>query len=303
MDVSDLVDDRGCEVWHVFHDESGNFGTSKWFGTGLLMVEEKDLDNIVRSLRTHRECEEDLEHDCEFYKGDIHFAEMNYFDRLYSQRSRIGKKWFLDWLDDFHEDCATSISLVDQKSQHLDARFSEPYYGYNKFTSIALKGLISYYSFMFSRGRSLEFVFHSHKKQRQFSDNFGEYFENIIHDELDEASEIPPVDSLDIDLVSTKDHREQYSKYSELIQFTDLLLGSTVNAVSANSEKPAKKWFGKSMSYIINRRDVGHNCVVNSQINFSRFPTPGGTYSNTLNTSLDPHVPQRYQKSNIKDFY
>jgi len=92
-------------------------------------------------------------------------------------------------------------------------------------------------------------------------------------------------------------------KMSELVQFVDLILGSTVNAVNASSDKPAKVWFGRSMSHIINRKYGDESCAVNSQICFSKFPTPEGSYSNVLNAELDPRAPSEYQENNIMTYF
>lgn len=209
----DLVDEERTTTYHVFHDESGSIGSQRWFISGFSLVKEQDLDSVVRQLRSCRWDEEDPKHDDGLYKGEIHYTDLRTFPR--QTKSRVAKKWFLRWYKGLKSTISVSLNLFDQKHEHWDnGNFPEEYHAYNKMTSMSLDGFLSYNL----QGNSpVQIVLHSDDKSRSPVDNFESYIEDKIRKKLNRKDNLPPVNSISTNFVTTSDHREEFHKESEVI--------------------------------------------------------------------------------------
>lgn len=300
----ELVDEQKPTKYHVFHDESGAIGTQKWFITGLALVKEEDLSTVVRQLRSRREDEEDPKHDDGLYKGEIHYTDLRNFPR--QTKSRVAKKWFLHWYKELKQTISVSLRLFDQKHEYWDdSRYSKDFHAYNKMTSMSLDGFLSYNL----QGNSpVDLVIHSDDKSRSHVDNFESYMEEKIKKKLDEKDNLPPVNSISTNSVTTNNHREKFQEESEVIQLVDLLMGSCRASIKGNVSKEAKVWMGRSFSHIINSRNGGNCPVGKSNLTMSVFPhkkSENGKlgFSDRLNHKMKPEKPRAFQKKTLKDSF
>lgn len=298
--MPEIRDNKEPTKYHVFHDESGHVGSGKWFMSGLALVHEDDLKQVIRDLRAIRRIEEDPKNDEDIYMGEIHYTDLREF--RFQEKSRVAKKWFLKWYNELNSSVKASISLFDLHHRFWqDDKFSEDFHVYNKATSISIDGFLSY---QIHDNSPIELVIHSESKDRRHVDNFPSYIENQLKKKLNEKDNLPEVDDITIDLVETSNHRENFSEAGEVIQLVDLLLGSCRSAVEGVASKEAKKWVGKSFSHIINCRNSG-NCPIGSNLNLSVFPRDKGGiagFSNQLPFNFRPQKPQKHQKKTLKDF-
>lgn len=293
-------------TYHVFHDESGNIGQDKWFLTGLVLIEEENLREVTRSLRDKRRTESDPKEGDELYKGEIHFSDLEKFAR--DTKSRVAKKWFLEWYQNLKTKINVSINLFNQEHSYWDQdRFSQDYLAYNKITSMSLDGFLSY---NLNHSSPVEIVLHSDRKDRRPTDNFEEYIEEIVKNKLDSKSNLPPVEEISSNMVETKNHREKFSEESELVQLCDLLMGGCRTSVTGNSTKEAKVWMGRSFSHIISSRNSGNCPVGQSNLNLSLFPgtqektgeKTRARFSSRLTPEMKSQKPRRYQDTKLGDF-
>ena len=214
--------------YHVFHDES--LPEKRWLIIGLLFIKSHDIDIARKILYRIREEEN--------YFREIHFKELpKSFSGKYGAKARIAKKWMIEFRQRLSEIANFSCLIVDRYSSAYEhSRFSKDFHEYNRFTAMALKAGINWHILQENEYDRLEITFITDKKNRSIIDNFEKYiqqrarYDSILQKE--EKGNYPEV----ILKVVPKD-----SSGDDLLQLTDLLIGSTQAALLNKVRKPTKR--------------------------------------------------------------
>ncbi len=215
----------------VFHDESGNISCDKWFFSGLFWIQNKYVQKLTMALRDARKKEDN-------YSGEIHFHKLpKMFVGQYGSRARVARRWFLLWRDYFSDKSYFNVLAINKYHPRYDrSRFGKDFHAYNRFTAIALKSGLAWF---LKDYESIELTIFSDEKIRRphgligdgvNTDNFESYLLKRIAEDTSDYKGPKVKLSEPIKCISCSKNGT-YSPEEELIQFTDLLLGTVVSAV------------------------------------------------------------------------
>lgn len=274
---------------HVFHDESGNYGSSNWIFTGLLWIESDKIEELNAKLKVIRENEN--------YMGEIHF---NMFPKSFAgefgKRVRVAREWFRIWFGKWSSKTRFNVLAINRKHKNYDhTRFGKDFHAYNKFTSMALKSGLSWF---FNKVDKLNLRIFSDEKARRpkgligdgiFSDNFENYIKERARFDAQNSPKIPELNiNDDVQCLScTSDG--PYSAEEELLQLTDILVGSIASAVEAKSRQKTKLWFGNEITKFIDDiklKPWEQVYKLHRKFSVSFFPDDQGLVSNTTEIKI-----------------
>ncbi len=144
--------------FHVFHDESGNYGCSDWIFTGLLWIESNKVVDLSSALKAIRQNEN--------YNGEIHFNKFpKNFEGKFGKRVRVAREWFRIWFGEWSSKTSFNVLAINRKHKKYDhTRFGKDFHAYNKFTSMALKSGLAWF---FSNVDKLNLRIFSDEKARR----------------------------------------------------------------------------------------------------------------------------------------
>jgi len=237
MQLSMFGDDiRKQAHYFVFHDESEPVANKGWLLIGLLFVKEDNLSNIESILNHYR-----LQ---ESYNSEIHFCELpKSFGGEFGAKARVARRWMKAYQDGMSQDALFTCLAVNRASPKFEhKRFQEDFHAYNRFTAMAIKAGVSWllqpYDYdiveltLVSDGKDRK-----SRPEQRIVDNFEDYLPYRV--ELDNAMtqsragrRYPTVKMRPIQVIS--------SDQSDLLQLTDLLLGSLQAAIVGVSKRPTK---------------------------------------------------------------
>jgi hypothetical protein len=241
-----LFDDNVRKIAHylVFHDESEPIPNKGWLLIGLLFVKEEHLCNIEGMLNYHRRQEN--------YDGEIHFCKLpKSFDGEFGAKARVARRWMRDYQDGMCQDALFTCLAVNRASPKFEReRFKEDFHAYNRFTAMAIKAGVSY--LLQPLGYDvIELTVVSDGKDRKsrpmqgIVDNFEDYLhyrvelDNMMA-QLTTERHYPTVKMQQIRVIS--------SEQNNLLQLTDLLLGSLQVAMFGISNRPVKRELARMVS-------------------------------------------------------
>ncbi len=228
------------QTYYIFHDES--IPNKRWFLVGLLFVRDTDLEKVRAALRDGRQRED--------YWGEVHFSDLpRNFNGPYGAKARVARHWMEAFQARLADLARFTVLAVDRHSPAYDPkRFPKDYHAYNRFTAMALKAGIAW----FLGPESLDEVkitLVSDVKDRMsrpdqgWVDNFEEYLP--FRAELDAflgKLQGKPYPQVEMNL------KLEDSANNDLLQFCDLLLGATQQALVASSSRPVKRELGKMVA-------------------------------------------------------
>ena len=233
----------------VFHDESGSFSHGKWSLTGLFWIKDDFIDEINQDLKNIRKEEE--------YEGEIHFCKLaKFFQGQFGAKARVAKKWFSFWENKWIRKSWFNVFAINRICPEYDhSRFDKKFHAYNRFTAMALKGGLAWY---FNNENAINLKIYSDEKARRpeglLGDGFTtDNFEIYLESKLNTFSKYkgPKVCLKNqIECLSCA-KKGPFSPQEEILQLTDLLLGSVQIAINPKSNRETKCWFGKQMAKIM----------------------------------------------------
>lgn len=234
----------------IFHDESGDYGHGDWVLTGLFWINQNQIQELNYELKLIR--------DTENYNGKIHFKKFpKYFGGEYGSKARIAKEWFNMWNRKWSKKTWFNVVAVNRKHHNYDhKRFTRDFHAYNRFVAIAIKSGLSWF---FKGYTKLDLSMYSDGKSRRpkglipdgsNSDNFEEYLVRKIcsNGESYHGPKVALNNSVNCIISPSKG---KFDPYQEILQFTDLLIGSVSEAIAPKSDKETKKWFAVNMAKIM----------------------------------------------------
>lgn len=243
----ETVRDKGVLV---FHDESGDYGYSKWVFTGLFWICEEHVQEIDKALKAERENE-----NC---SSEIHFSEFpKSFNGDYGAKARVARRWLTIYKNMWAHKAWFNVLAVNTRHLLYDKhRFTQNFHAYNRFTAMAVKGGLAWH---FGDADLLKLRMYSDEKSRRpqgllgdgiTTDNFEQYLTKRLQEDTQKykgpkVKLVEPVQCLSCHKAGP------FSTEQEIIQLTDLLLGSVATAVERKSDRPAKLWFGKEVCVLM----------------------------------------------------
>ena len=247
------------QVFNIYHDESGTYKKDRWFIVGLLLVPLKEELNVVKALNEVRE---------KFgYSGEIHFSALpKSWQGEFSAKALIAHRWLKLFQECISQSCYFYALAVDTHSRSFDTRlFPRRHFAYNRFTRMALVSAISW---QLRNVHKLAFQIYSDEKCRGIRcsemsqlvstswDNFEQYLPKAVVEDIKSREALsnrsyPSIRTLGnvltIDSSGSISTLDNVAK-TELIQFTDLLLGATAQAIVAGSSCSTKRDLGMMVS-------------------------------------------------------
>jgi len=228
----------------VFHDESEPVPNKGWLLIGLLFVKAERLRNIEDTLNYHRRQEN--------YDGEIHFSQLpKSFNGPFDAKARLARHWLKAYQDSMCEDALFTCLAVNRASKKFEhKRFKEDFHIYNRFTAMAIKAGVSYLLRPFDDD-VIELTVVSDGKDRKsrpdqgIVDNFENYLSYRV--ELDNFLKVitegnyPIVKMQPIQVIPP-------GQSNDLLQLTDLLLGSLQAAMFGISDRPVKRELARMVS-------------------------------------------------------
>lgn len=237
----------------VFHDESGDYGHSKWVYTGLFWINNNDILEIDNDLKNIRDEEE--------YYGEIHFKNFpKRFAGEYGAKARVAKDWFNLWKRKWSKRSYFNVLCIDKKHPNYNnSNFTKNFHEYNRFVAMAMKSGLSWF---FKDFNHITLFIHSDEKSRRpqdiipdgtYYDNFEEYLKMKIcnYGNIEEYKGPEVTLGYDIQCLACP-KMGPFTQEEELLQLTDLLIGSVSSAVEAKSKHETKSWFGTKISFMMN---------------------------------------------------
>jgi len=225
------------QIYRVFHDES--IPNKRWFLIGLLFVRDDHLKEVQETLRRCRQKES--------YEGEVHFSGLpKSFGGEYGAKARVARGWMRAFESGLTDIARFTALAVDRYSPAYDSkRFPRDYHAYNRFTAMALKAGIAWFLGPENLDE-VEISLVSDAKDRMsrpdqgWMGNFEQYLPFRV--ELDAflgKLEGKPYPAVQLEL------RLEDSAKNDSLQFCDLLLGATQQALVASSSWPTKRELGK----------------------------------------------------------
>lgn len=245
MDQPDLFGHNARKQYEfvVFHDESEPVPNRGWLLIGLLFVNKKSQPKVEKELRFHRQQEN-------FFR-EIHFSELpKTFGGKFGAKARVARRWMEAYQNGLCEDARFTCLAVNRSSPVFNhKRFTFNYHAYNRFTAMAVKAGVSYLLQPLDCDEISLSIISDGKDRRSrpdqrfagTSDNFEEYIPYRV--ELD--SWLAQQRGVRYPTVSVQDLQVISSEKSDLLQFTDLLLGATQEALMGLSKRPVKQELGR----------------------------------------------------------
>ena len=237
-------DARKTARYLVFHDESEPVANKGWLLIGLLFVKAEHLRNIEDTLNYHRRQEN--------YDGEIHFCKLpKSFGGDFGAKARVARRWMKAYEDGMSQDALFTCLAVNRASPKFERkRFKEDFHAYNRFTAMAIKAGVSYLLRPFDYD-VIELTVVSDGKDRKsrpdqgIVDNFEDYLPYRVElDNMESRStteqRYPTVKMQPVQIIS--------SGQSNLLQLTDLLLGSLQAAMLGASKRPVKRELARMVS-------------------------------------------------------
>lgn len=236
------------QIFTVYHDESGSYGNTKWFYTGLFWINENYIAEMCKDLKEIR--------DNENYYGEIHFKEFQKsFEGEYGGKTRVAKGWFNLWKNKWSKKSFFNVLAVDTKHpMYESSRFPKEFHAYNRFTLMAIKGGISWF---FKDCSEIKLDVYSDEKTRRSEGAMpdgikNDNFENYLKWQIEIQNENGPIVNIPEDVKCVKCPKKgPYASENELLQLTDLLLGSVSTAVEAKANRETKVWFGMQAAKVM----------------------------------------------------
>lgn len=232
----------------VYHDESGSYGATRWVYTGLFWINENNIAEICKDLEEIRKNEN--------YYGEIHFKEFQKsFEGEYGGKTRVAKSWFNLWKSKWSKKSFFNVLAVDtHHPMYENSRFPKEFHAYNRFTLMAIKGGASWFLNNFSE---ISLDIYSDEKTRRSegvipdginNDNFEDYLKR----QIETRKESGPIVHMPEEIKCVKCPKKgPYASENELLQLTDLLLGSVSTAVEARANRETKVWFGMQAAKVM----------------------------------------------------
>ncbi len=273
----DVFDDRRI---NVYHDES-EIKKKGYLLIGLVYMPQHKLNYVYETLHKVRDKYE--------YYGEIHFRKLNGKpNHPKSLKEKVAIEWMDKYLDTLHRNVKFSALIVDQKSpSFMRGNFKENFHIYNRFTALAIKAGIKKF---YSNYPEITLKIYSDSKDRKTSptgellDNFDKYvpfrvWMDSILEKLNRRIAIPKIRFEKDPLVLV--NSSEKSPDGELIQLTDLLLGSLKQVIEP-SKKPTKLELGKKMFNILYAdKDLSPNWkYIKTSVQLWRFPDEDGRPTN-----------------------
>lgn len=240
---SDLFGQPACKQasFFVYHDESEPEANKGWLLIGLLFVNQSALSRVEQSLDYHRRQEN--------YAGEVHFCKLpKSFGGEFGAKARVARHWMRAYQNGLCRDALFTCLAVDRASPKFERkRFKQDYHAYNRFTAMAIKSGISYLLAPLGYDEITLTVVSDGKDRKSrpeqnLVDNFEDYL--VYRVELDSVlSQVQnrcPYPTVRMNPVQTID-----SATSNLLQLTDILLGSTQAALMGISNRPVKQELGR----------------------------------------------------------
>ncbi|WP_028992036.1 hypothetical protein [Thermoanaerobacter thermocopriae] len=241
---------------------------------GLLFVPKEKKNMLLDELTYYREKED--------YKGEIHFSALpKKFKGKFEAKARVARAWMEAYENVLHEMAYFSALAVYRGSLAFEHhRFSKEFHEYNRFTAMVLKAGIAWHLVP----KNYDFVtitFFPDAKERSTwpevgcKDNFEEYI--LYRAELDSylsrcAGKVyPRVFIQNIKLVD--------SAKEDLIQLTDLLLGTVQSALVAGSRQETKITLGEMLlkwQKDLENPPLKQNYKLHRKLNIWAFPDENG---------------------------
>jgi hypothetical protein len=231
--------------YNIYHDESGTYKQGRWFIVGLLFVSERKEAEVVDILRNARNG----------YDGEIHFSDLPKSWRgKWNRKAVVARNWLRLYQSHLAGACSFTVLAVDTHSPAYEhRRFSERFHAYNRFSAMALLSGVAWH---LSKLEKVIIQIYSDDKCRRGqgrsdlrADNFAEYVPWRLIKDVEERrvlqpDKYPEIISQDpVICISSNAVYEPpgFRNKCELIQLTDVLLGSVAQAIRASSTWPTKR--------------------------------------------------------------
>jgi hypothetical protein len=236
-------DARKTARYLVFHDESEPIANKGWLLIGLLFVKAELFRNIEDTLNYHRRKEN--------YDGEIHFCKLpKSFGGDFGAKARVARRWMKAYQDGMSQDALFTCLAVNRASPKFERkRFKEDFHAYNRFTAMAIKSGVSYLLRPFGYD-VIELTIVSDGKDRKsrpeqwIVDNFEDYLPYRV--ELDNFLKV--VTEGNYPIIKMQQIQVISSDQSNLLQLTDLLLGSLQAAMLGKSNRSVKRELARMVS-------------------------------------------------------
>lgn len=225
--------------YNIYHDESGTYKQGRWFVVGLLFVPERKEAEIVAALRRARGG----------YNGEIHFSDLSKsWEGEWNKKAVVARNWLWLYQRYLADACSFTALAVDTRSPAYEhRRFSERFYAYNRFSAMALLSGVAWH--LYKHERVIIQIYSDDKCRRGQgkldlgADNFTEYVPWRLLRDVEERRNRRPnrypelLSQGPIICISSNGVYElpNLRGKCELIQLTDVLLGSVAQAVRASS--------------------------------------------------------------------
>jgi hypothetical protein len=265
----------------VFHDESGDFGHGEWVFTGMLWLARDDVEPLAKELRAQRE-----EH-----AGEIHFYRFpRNFGGSYGAGARTARAWLQLWRAEWARRTWLSVLAVNRRHIRYDhVRFARPREAYNHFTALALRtGLAAFFK---GHGPLRLAIWSDERSGRIEGEDDAPLREDGGFTEALRQAALEAQTAGDVALVgdpgaipvralSGADTAGTFSAEQELLQLTDLLLGSVSTAILPRTVAATKLWLAREMARLVEgaRRPAAtaNTLELRGRLLVSYYPDPVG---------------------------
>lgn len=236
-------------AFNAYHDESGTYKKDRWFIVGFLFVPEYIEGQVIQALQQERKG----------YDGEIHFSAIpRDWDKPWSNKALVARRWLRLFVNSVSKSCYLTCLAIDTHSRAFEhKRFGKRFHAYNRFTAIALLSGIAWH---FNKYDRVTLMIYSDEKSRRPGllsllqeaqeniDNFEDYVPNRVIDEIDQRREQQPQKYPALEILApiitipsnVADVEPNLGEKGELIQLTDVILGSIAEAIIAGSTYPTK---------------------------------------------------------------
>jgi len=261
-----LQSDDSIKEIIIFADEAGH-ETNRFLSYGIMICEKQHLQELWRAIES---CV--LKHNC---RKQVLYKSMS--GHLDSSRFKCA----IDWLKKLNSKLPIYFSYLEIDSGHnqFDTnRFSMKHHKYHLFYKLSLKAILHKY-YQRQKVKIKLVIHHRNDPTKVILDPYSkeEYLRRVINSFN--------LDVKDIDYIEMScDHlSESNYQFARILQFLDVILGSTFNAVHQNSIKKGKMQVSQMASYFLHC-----NKEYSYRYSFSRFPDERGFFKPIQNTKIPP---------------
>lgn len=275
----------------VFHDESEPVANKGYLLVGLLFINQRVLQEIDEALISYRKQEN--------YMGEIHFCELpKNFGGEFGAKARVARRWMKAYQDSICENALFTCLAVNRASPRFEhKRFKKSFHAYNRFTAMAIKAGVSYLLAPLGFDEIELSVISDGKDRRSrpdknLVDNFEEYLSYRV--ELDNFN-IQQSTNHSYPRIRMREVQTLNSSESNLLQLTDLLLGTTQTALMGISKRPAKQELGRmivSWYQDLQNPPWKQQYKMQRKFNLWGFPDENGKPFNCFQMALPRHSEQ-----------